>query len=151
MTIQEKQKPIWETEGDEKQFEYKELQCFIWRHKLGCGHLCGYVEVKPNHPWYKQNYNYLDITVHGGITFGDTFHDGRFDGKWFLGFDCAHAGDLLPISRNSNIFRDLAIGFGADGGDYDAMRDGYETYKDMAFVEKEIHKLADQILKAVEV
>lgn len=57
---------------------------------------------------------------------------GRPDNVWWLGFDCAHSGDFSPafdsLLGNSR-YRD-------------------ETYKDRAYVEKEIRELAAQ-LKAI--
>jgi len=35
----------------------------------------------------------LLLEVHGGVTFAGAHHD---DTGWWFGFDCAHAGDLVP-------------------------------------------------------
>jgi hypothetical protein len=58
---------------------------------------CGYVRVPPSHPAYRENYELLDVDVHGGLTFGvlepcAEHEDGQ--GYW-LGFDCAHSGDEM--------------------------------------------------------
>ena len=69
------------------------------------GHYCGYVEL----PSYARGLDYTDIdwdvTVHGGLTYGD---------GTYIGFDCAHMDDgvhpeydgpLLEF-RKSGVFRD---------------------------------------------
>ena len=63
---------------------------------------CGYVRIPPAHPWHGLGYDdvrtlddeYPD--VHGGLTFAEPDeHCGKGgpDDAWWLGFDCAHAGD----------------------------------------------------------
>lgn len=75
----------------------------------GIGYRCGYVKVEPGHPWHGADENDLacDVTIHGALTFAE--HDiecgkpGAQDSGWWLGFDCAHAGDArdpsLPFNR----------------------------------------------------
>lgn len=67
------------------------------------GHLCGYVKIPEGHPSHGKDYFDIDVDVHGGLTYGQ-FRD---DGYW-IGFDCAHFGDLLPKSpsRFGGVFRD---------------------------------------------
>ena len=63
------------------------------------GHYCGYVGVNKYHPFFEVDYQDLwcGISVHGGLTYsgkeigGKDIADGQY---WFLGFDCAHAGDV---------------------------------------------------------
>ena len=66
------------------------------------GYRCGYVRIPPAHPWHGLDYDdvrtlegqYPD--VHGGLTFAQPDTDcgkGGEDNAWWLGFDCAHAGD----------------------------------------------------------
>ena len=46
----------WENEPDTLDWEYNGLTCAIRR--VGeMGHLCGYVGVKKDHPWYGKSYN----------------------------------------------------------------------------------------------
>lgn len=65
------------------------------------GHLCGYVRVPHDHPWYRRYYTGLverRIDVHGGVTFAGTplrLNGGGLRGHWF-GFDCAHLNDFVP-------------------------------------------------------
>ncbi len=59
------------------------------------GYRCGYVRLPAGHPWHGQ-LEPEDADVHGGITFSepDVPCDAPgADDAWWLGFDCAHAGD----------------------------------------------------------
>lgn len=80
------------------------------------GALNGYVEVPESHPWFGVHYGeHLDptcgtdwcwehtpeaaISVHGGITYANTGEGFPIEMTgWWFGFDCAHAGDLVPSS-----------------------------------------------------
>lgn len=103
------------------------------------GHLCGYVRVPETHPYFNKKImnTELDVfEVHWGLTF-----DGKMDfidvngntdpnnkeGHW-IGFDCGHAGDLLP-----RLFIDR--GFISAG----------ETYKTKNYVIIECGNLAKQL------
>ncbi len=63
-------------------------------------HRCGYVALPKGHIAYGLNYIDIDVDVHGGLTFNayskpnDIFNDDDDDLYW-LGFDCAHAGDRI--------------------------------------------------------
>jgi len=64
----------------------------------GIGYRCGYVRVPAGHPWHGKDYDSVQPypDVHGGLTFGEPDTDcgkGGEDDAWWLGFDCAHAGD----------------------------------------------------------
>ena len=82
-----------------KSFEAHGLPCLVVLNE-GLGNYCGYAGVPNDHPWYGKTYmqleqfdNYPD--VHGGITFAGHIK-GQDDCIWWIGFDCAHAGDWLP-------------------------------------------------------
>ena len=135
------------------------LPAVILRH-AEMGHLCGYVGVGKQHPWYGKKYTdcALDtahprgpvpdppaesgwlplpeswkkqremqlicgeedcdhrpeslISVHGGITYSSWGYDPiPRNGEWWFGFECAHAGDLVPGIRSGSrgdVFRDEA-------------------------------------------
>lgn len=62
------------------------------------GYRCGYVRIPPGHPWHGKDYDSVEPypDVHGGLTFAEADTDcgkGGEDNAWWLGFDCAHAGD----------------------------------------------------------
>jgi len=57
------------------------------------GHFCGYVQTNFTPPWtYDDLRGYMShlIDVHGGLTYGP-------DEDGWVGFDCAHAGDVCVI------------------------------------------------------
>lgn len=59
-------------------------------------HPTAYVRIPENHPYYKKDYNEIDIDVHGGLTYSKEYLDigelPALDG-WFIGWDYAHLGD----------------------------------------------------------
>ncbi len=54
------------------------------------GHVCGYVKIPENHPYFKKEN--IDLECHGGIT----FYDEKVNGDYWIGFDCAHERDYVP-------------------------------------------------------
>jgi hypothetical protein len=69
----------------------------------GIGYRCGYVRIPPGHPWHGRDYDSVEPypAVHGGLTFAEADTDcgkGGEDNAWWLGFDCAHAGDAADPS-----------------------------------------------------
>jgi hypothetical protein len=115
---------VWSGEPDFLEFRVFGFECHAKRHD-SMGHLCGYIQVDATHPWYGKDYNNVDVEVHGGLTYCTS--------GWF-GFDCAHAGDLVPamppMGDNDNLFND---------GD---------VYRDMGYVVNELIKLAKQAKEA---
>lgn len=56
---------------------------------------CGYVMLTSFHPYYETDYNAIPVQCHGGLTYsGHKLMDSDFYG-WWIGFDCAHAGDTV--------------------------------------------------------
>jgi len=120
----------WLDEPHRDEFEHAGLKCLILRHSE-LGHLCGYVAVPRGHPCYGKDYDHIPyddlfpVEVHGGLTFsregnGDTWPKGY----WWLGFDCAHAWDLVPY-----------MPFGLNG-----------TYRNFQYVRRTIEDLANQVV-----
>jgi hypothetical protein len=69
----------------------------------GIGYRCGYVRVPVGHPWHGKDYDSVEPypDVHGGLTFAEADADcgkGGEDSAWWVGFDCAHAGDAQDPS-----------------------------------------------------
>lgn len=111
---------VWHDEPDKVQWkdEATDLPCLAKRGPGG--HWCGYVGVSEGHPAFELDYDkvydlfpswdddgYLE--VHGGLTYADHCAEGpeessicpvpdpgEPDHVWWLGFDCAHSGDLSP-------------------------------------------------------
>lgn len=96
----------WMDEPDKIQFVTEVgLPALIVRNRSGA--LCGYVGVDSKHPYYEKNYDDCNVDCHGGLTYsnlcqpgGKICHkveDGEDDNIWWLGFDCAHCGDHVPL------------------------------------------------------
>ena len=124
-------RPRWETEPDKATWidDATMLVCHINR-ALPMGHLCGYVEIPKGHPLHGVDYRNIDqlLDVHGGLTFADRDAPGVANRSgWWLGFDCAHHGDLVPQMLFFSA-REL-------GG----------TYRDFGFVKAQCEALAQQI------
>jgi hypothetical protein len=79
------------------------------------------------------------IPVHGGITYAsfgtETINHYKISGQdgYFIGFDCAHAGDMIPAWHSEF---DLGI------------RNDLNTYNDFNFVKSEVGKLAKQLSRS---
>ena len=92
----------WDNEPDRVDFLHAGFSCFILRNMLGAW--CGYVGVPSTHPAYRQDYNDVDVDVHGGLTYADVCGDhichipepGMPDDVWWLGFDTNHYCDYAP-------------------------------------------------------
>lgn len=54
------------------------------------GHLCGYVKIPKEHPFYGKDYDDINIDTHGGLTFGE------INEEHWIGYDCGHSGDYIP-------------------------------------------------------
>jgi hypothetical protein len=82
----------WDNEPDFDQFKCHEMTCALIRSPLGSW--CGYVGVDAHHPLFGCTTAEADMAlhVHGGVTFTGIGRNHR----WLIGFDCAHAYDLIP-------------------------------------------------------
>jgi hypothetical protein len=118
----------WHQEPDEKRWtdEATGLECSIWRNP-DMGFLCGYVAVPEGHPLFGKHYRDVDVAVHGGPTYAE-----EGDGRWWIGFDCGHAFDMMP----GNIAGRAAVA--------SLYGDQYQ-YRDMVYVENECRRLAAQL------
>ena len=103
----------WFTEPATHDFFVEGYRCEIKRHS-SLGFLCGYIYIPKTHPDFGKDYDDVDVSVHGGLTYADS---GCF------GFDCGHHGDLVPSMECDDM--------GA-------------VYRNMAFVEKQLRSLATQ-------
>lgn len=129
----------WATEPDKAQWvdAATGLDCLAVRGPLGA--LCGYVGVAEGHPAFQRHYEDVDASAHGGLTYSAFCQDdareegichlpepGRPHRVWWLGFDCAHLGDLVP---GLTVLRASPV----------------DTYRDLAFVREECASLAHQL------
>lgn len=110
----------WFTEPAEHDFFAQGYRCEIKRHPR-LGHLNGYIYLPEGHPDFGKDYNEVDVSVHGGLTYAE--------GGCF-GFDCAHGGDLSPALENM-MAQTPSTGV-------------QDIYRNMAFVEKQLRSLARQ-------
>lgn len=118
----------WDREPDKLEWvdQSTNLPCRIFRTEGG--HLCGYVGVFPGHPFYGKDDSdseVYELEVHGGVTYGS--RDPRHN-IWWLGFDCAHAGDRSPY--------------------HGSLRRG--TYRNLKYVKAQVTNLARQLAPAHE-
>jgi hypothetical protein len=132
----------WDTEPFDRaewRDEKTGLPCLAHRNRSGAW--CGYVAVPPGHPAHGKEYGDVDASAHGGLTYADkcsgaichVAKPGEPDDVWWLGFDCAHLGDMSPgmaaLTRKHNLPR---------------MADN-ETYKTFEYVKSECARLAEQL------
>jgi hypothetical protein len=144
------------------------LDCMI--HRGPSGALCGYVGVGPDHPWHGKGCDDVDVEVHGGLTFANKCNEeateangichipepGRPHDVWWLGFDCAHAFDVMPRLRRDEL--DIADQLETEGKYKEAalFRRGITNtdgpfrshYRDIAYVTAEVTSLAQQAREA---
>ena len=125
----------WLEEPDEVRGSHAGLEWLVRR--AGGGHLCGYVRVPGEHPLYGAplyaaqddddyaKYWFGKVEVHGCPTYAGFRHE---DGGFWVGFDCAHSGDLSPNYR----------GIVFEG-----------TYRTMGYVLTEVLNLAEQVAAGV--
>lgn len=144
----------WNDEPDKVQWidEATDLDCLAVRGPGG--HWCGYVGLPPGHPCHGLDYDKVRVPVpgadldwpdaHGGLTFASACSDrddettgichvplpGRPADVWWLGFDCAHLGDLSPAHRAGPSWSD-------------------ESYKTLGYVRDVTAKLAHQLATAI--
>lgn len=119
---------IRKKEGDRYEFKFKGFDCKIIRVDPKMGHLCGYVAI----PWESKLHGRhipeieekYDIHTHGGITYGEIEEDENY----WLGFDCAHSWDLIPVLEHSH--------------------DPSRVYRDMEYVKKTLMLMVDSIIEA---
>ena len=132
----------WDDEPDKAQWtDETGFPCLAVRHGTS-GHWCGYVGLPYGHPRHGHSYDEMyDLDVHGGLTFSGPCDFSEDDSKgvchvpdegeyydlWWLGFDCAHFGDLSPGM--------LQYGFPF----HDA------EYRTLEFVKAECGRLANQL------
>lgn len=134
----------WRNEPDRVEWLSEKFgyPCLIKRVEHG-GHLCGYVGVPPDHPCHGEDYDedYDEVefedVVHGGLTYADNDTEGPSE-LWWFGFDCAHAGDLMPLANQGSTSMGWLPDFGSPGG----------VYRDCEFVRQEVERLAKAIHEA---
>lgn len=116
-----------EKEGDELQWDYTcsngvIIHCSIHRNDIKT--LCGYITLTKDSSLYGVDYDDINISVHGGITYNAYDKDEN----WVIGFDCGHYGDLTPYFLLKEDFPFNSFG----------------EYRDMEYVKSECESMAEQ-------
>ena len=110
--------------------DYSNHKFVVYQHELS-GHLNGYVLLNED----DHIEDILDIECHGGITFEGNLAEiiPVQAGNW-IGFDCAHCGDLTPF-HDENL-AELGFNFGSLGE---------EVWRDPDFVENQCKFIINQL------
>jgi hypothetical protein len=136
----------WDDEPDRLEWRWYGLPCLMVR-SFTMGSWCGYVAVSPGHPLHGKHPDEIDdVYVHGGISYaescqGDVCHvprKGEPDNVWWLGFDCGHGHDISPAFEAS-------MGMFSSGYALPTTGPWKWTYKDVAYVKKQVRRLAKQL------
>jgi hypothetical protein len=153
-------KKPWETEPDLLEFvdEDTGYECFIQRHPE-LKHLCGYVSLPENHKLYGEknidNEFLLNLDVHGGVTYTGEKRIKRHEKRPNLfideyassvvGFDCGHAGDLVPgvKSFHEEVYRNIEYVTGDLVPGVKSFHE--EVYRNIEYVTNECKNLAKQL------
>ena len=131
----------------ESTFRYKGYQCVVLFTELG--HRCGYVYVPYWHKQYEVDYDDIPVKCHGGLTYSDhRLMDKEYPG-WWIGFDCAHAGDMpdresqiryFGNTKQDSFFNMLNFMTGNYSGDFG-------TVKTLDYCEQECRDIVEQLRK----
>ena len=61
-------------------------------------HRCGYIGLPKGHKYAGKDYDAIDVSVHGGLTYSEHAPSFRLGGfEYYLGFDCGHWQDAPDI------------------------------------------------------
>jgi hypothetical protein len=143
----------WDDEPDKEQFEDPTtgFPCIVKRGPMGA--LCGYVGVAEGHPWFQADYDEVEASAHGGLTYSGFCQEGleshsichvpgpgEPERVWWLGFDCGHYEDISPR---------MPVILGYSPLDSDDFPEFKATYKPLGYVKQECASLARQALAAM--
>jgi hypothetical protein len=114
-------------EGDELQWDYTcsngvIIHCSIHRNDVKA--LCGYITLTKDNSLYGVDYDDINISAHGGLTYQGYDQNEN----WVIGFDCGHYGDLTPYFLLKEDFPFNSFG----------------EYRDMKYVKSECESMAEQ-------
>lgn len=128
----------------EKDFVIDGFRCVIIGQRIG--HRCGYVEIPTDHKYYGEDYDDIDIDVHGGWTYSEYTYNNypaeASDKSWWIGFDCGHWGDSKDL--------ELIKSFGDDKTTemYIKMEERFPDYgeiRTLEYVENELVEAVKQL------
>lgn len=141
----------WDEETHRIEFEAYGMRCLVLRNPY-TWFLCGYVAIRPDHPLYGKHvldYALDHLDVHGAITYSDrsrgaiSYHLPEY--LWWLGFECSHAGDLIPsLEGFKKHFPSVFV-----TTEINKVRNQFpqfkETYKGVNWVKRKTTELAKQL------
>lgn len=130
----------WQTEPDRVEWDHAGLPCLALRNHWG--NWCGYAAVPPGHPLHGQDYDSVDVDVHGSLTYADRCDGpichvpkpGEPDDVWWFGFDCGHCFDVMPAMDARALARHEA-----------PLHFPNASYKTLDYVQAETNRLAEQL------
>jgi hypothetical protein len=139
----------WVEEIDAILFTYRDIPCKVLRivrrelytkelYMFG-GCLSGYVRIPHGHPYEYKIYEDLNIDCHGGLTYGECSL-----GHW-IGFDCAHAGDLVPSTQKfmKDHLKEFPEAFSLNK---ELNKSLINTYKNIDFCIEECKSIVNQLI-----
>jgi hypothetical protein len=124
----------WDDEPDLEEWTdpSTRYECCAMRNPM-TGSLMGYVGVPRDHAAFGEPYQDIDVSVHGGLSYG-----AKRRGLMWFGFDCAHAGDLVPTMQMDSLLKDLEEAF-------EKLAGHKNIYRNWAYVRNECRLLAAQL------
>lgn len=60
-------------------------------------HPCAYVEIPKDHPCYGLNYEKIEVSCHGGLTYSEKGIGPLFPDAFWIGWDYMHFGDRIEL------------------------------------------------------
>ncbi len=142
----------WVEEADITEIEYLGYEaCIVRIFKIETftkeevyfgGHLCGYVKIPESHPYYGDKD--VNLEVHGGLTFNS------MEEEHWVGFDCAHSGDMVPTIEHFKKTRTEMRDFEKKFPIPESMKDHpwfKPVYKNIDYCIQECVNMIDQLIK----
>jgi len=131
----------------EKDFMVDEFRCVIVGQSLG--HRCGYIAIPKDNELYGKDYDNIDVSVHGGLTYAE-YSENSYpleteEQVYSLGFDCAHCGDSKDV--------ELIKSFGEENDEVQMLLEMEAKYpmrgtvRTVEYVENELIDVVSQIKK----
>ena len=107
------------------------------------GYRCGYVQVPHWHNFYEEDYDDIPVRCHGGLTYSSHwFLDKKYPG-WWIGFDCAHAGDAVDKESLAKYYEQELV---SDFFIPNSSIGGYPTVKTLDYCIAECKSIIDQLV-----
>lgn len=142
----------WINEINRLEFKHAGFDCLINRNQFLAW--CGYVGIPKTHPCYGKEILMQDYTlpegVHGGVSYSQECHElichqteNKEDNLWWIGFDCAHAYDLIPYLNHIR----KKWGGNWQKIELDCNIKYMDVYRNIDYVTNETKNLAEQLLQ----